>query len=211
METPSSDRPNTITGIISQLFLSLAIGSGMAAVFAAQDMILWPFKPIKEGLSDVFHVDSSLSVASGGALWITGGLYAACLFTLLRFLARTPLSRTVSRCSQFLSLTIPALTWFLVASGIPPVAYVLLVIETVICSFGVFYLPRRHEGSGWYLALIVVIHFVLWTWLFWRRVPASAATFIPIVGALSCYLALFRKRSAKPGLAVVEGENKLES
>ncbi len=113
-------------------------------------------------------------------------MYAALVLLLRGSSARSRLTQTFLQ-SWFgvVAFAAPWLCWLLMAAGHSLVGGALLAVETAICAFSAFYLPRKTRGLGWHVWFIVALNWCVWVWVFWRGIPSHAATLIPVVAAVS--------------------------
>jgi hypothetical protein len=172
-----------------EVLFSLTVGFAVAGVVLAHDLILWPFVPIYRALSPkLLAYPGGLNLASDIAFVATALMYWAFAWLLLRSVAGSPLTRRfLSFWSGAVLFIAPWLCWVLMAAAArySLVGDILLAIEAAICTFSVFYLPRRARGLGWHVWFIVALNWCVWVWVFWRGIPSHAATLIPAVAALS--------------------------
>jgi hypothetical protein len=187
-------KPGPRLGLYEAL-LSLTLGFGVAGVVLVHDLILWPFVIINRFLTPILLHQGGLSLSAGIAFTATASAYAAFVFLVLHFSARSSLTQNFIRSWSGLVLFVaPWLCWLLMAAPYSPAVYVLLALETAVCTFSAFCLRRKTRGLGWQLTLIVVTHWGLWIWLFWRGIPNHAVILIPGSAAVSSVAWLYRRR-----------------
>ena len=187
-------KPGPRLGLYEAL-LSLTLGFGVAGVVLAHDLILWPFVTINRFLTPILLHHGGLNLAAEIAFVATATTYAAVVFLLLHFSARSSLTQNfIHSWSGPVLFVVPWLCWLFMAAAYSLVAYALLALETAICTFSAISLRRKTRVLGWQLALIVVAHWGLWIWLFWRAIPNHAAVLIPGAATVSSVAWLYRRR-----------------
>jgi len=189
-------RPRLRLGLgLYEVLVSLTFGFGVAGVVLAHDLILWPFVTISRFLTPILPHPGGLILGAEIAFTATASTYAAIIFLVLLFSARSSLTQKFIHCwSGPVLFVAPWLCWMLMAAAYSSAVYVLLALETAICTFSAFYLRRKTRGLGWQLTLIVVTHWGLWLWLFCRGIPNQAAILIPGAAAVSSVVWLYRRR-----------------
>lgn len=188
---------------INLLFVSLALGFGVAGVILARELILWPFVPIYQYLARTLPQHAGLRRASEIAFLATGGFYAGCVFALLRLCARTHFAVRFQRSSaRAMIYALPLVSWLLIRQDYPTLFTLLLLIETVLGISIVLYLFRKLARISWPLVFLIVTHYTFWIWLFWRKMPIAPAILIPGFSGLAWLVWLYREwagqRSTEP-------------
>jgi len=185
-----------------KVFVSLALGFGVAELVLARELILWPFVPINDVLIRTLSVQNKLRTASELAFLITSGFYAGCLLLLLHVSARTSFTRNFLGIGSLALLCgTPLVCWLSVGPDYPVHVNILLLLETVFSIFSIFYLPRKLGRASWHLGFILATHYALWIWLFWWRIPSRPAILIPGFAALSSAVWFGRGQPRQPKVA----------
>ena len=100
-------KPGPRLGLYEAL-LSLTLGFGVAGVVLAHDLILWPFVTINRFLTPILLHHGGLNLAAEIAFVATATTYAAVVFLLLHFSARSSLTQNfIHSCSGPVLFVVP--------------------------------------------------------------------------------------------------------